>query len=168
MDPYNPYQAPSVGGYGHALQAAPGSDPITPTMIDHLRNARPWLRLLSILFFLGAGLMLVASLFMLVAGAAVMSAAPTGSGPAAALAPLLGLIYLPLAGVYLLPAIFMHRLANGIDQAVITPSARTLEDTLDRHRVFWKVMGIMALVFIGLWVFGVFAAVVAGVLAAKP
>jgi hypothetical protein len=166
MDQYNPYQAPSAGAYGHAPQAMPGSEPITPMMIEHLRGAKPWIRFLSILSFVGAALMVMASLFMLIAGAAAMSASRSTGGPGAEFAPLLGLFYLPFAAIYLVPGIYMHRLANAIDQLVIIPSARSLEDTLDKNRAFWKVSGIMALVLIGLSMLVFFGAMIAGVVAA--
>lgn len=166
MDPYNPYQAPSAGNYGHAPQAMPGSESITPTMIEHLRGAKPWIRFLSILSFLGAAMMIMASLFMLLAGAAAMSASRSAGGPGAEFAPLLGLFYLPFAAIYLVPGIYMHRLANAIDEVALNPSARGLEETLDRNRAFWKVSGIMALVVIGLSMLAFFGAMIAGVVAA--
>jgi hypothetical protein len=166
MDPYNPYQAPNTGGYGHAPQAMPGSEPITPMMIEHLQGAKPWIRFLSILSFIGAALMLMASLFMLVAGAAAMSVSRPRGGPGAEFAPLLGLFYLPFAAIYLVPGIYMHRLASAIDVLVAGPSARALEDTLDKNRAFWKVSGIMALVIIGLSMLAFLGAMIAGVVAA--
>jgi hypothetical protein len=167
MATYNPYEAPSAG-YGVAAPShlQGGGETITPLMIEHLRASRPWIRLISILTFIFSGLMILGSLIMFVLGAVGASLGPKSSA-GAEFTPLLGaMIYLPFSVVYLLPAIFTHRFANSIDELVVAPGARSLENALDRSRSFWKLAGIMALISVAFLVLSIIGVMVAGVIAA--
>lgn len=168
---YNPYEAPGSSGYGSPQNAA-ASGTITPLMVEHLRGARPWIRLLSILCFIGAGFMVLAAVMMFLGGLLGLAAsARRGTGAEALVGPLGGLIYFFMAGFYAIPGVLMHRFANAIDSFVTMPSSSSLEDALDKNRGYWKFCGIMALVLIGFSVLIFFGAIVLGVaagLAAKP
>jgi hypothetical protein len=169
-NPYNPYEAPS-GGYGMGSSEMPpmgmgGGNMITPLMLEHLRGTKGWVRLFSILSFIGAGLMLLGAFSVMVA----FSALPGIPGSSKIPGFIVGLVYLPFAGFYLLPAVLLHRLANAMDNASMIPSSSTMEDALDKNRVFWKVMGIAALVLIGMSVLLTMGAFFLGIMAAalKP
>lgn len=175
---YNPYEAPGAGGYGMPQQAASmpqmgQMESMTPRMVDHLRDARPWIRLLSVFCFLGAGFMVLGAGLMFLGGLVGLAASgKSGMGGAEALVgPIGGLLYLLVAGFYAIPGILMHRFANAIDSFVMAQSASTMEDALDKSRSYWKTCGIMALVMVGftilLFVGTIVLGVVAG-LAAKP
>ena len=167
---YNPYEAPGTSGYGMPQQAANGT--LTPLMVEHMRGARPWVRLLSILCFIGAGFMVLAAGMMFLSGLlGIAVAGKRGMGAEAFIGPLGGVMYFFMAGFYAVPGMLMHRFANAIDSFVTMPSSSSLEDALDKNRSYWKVCGIMALVMIGFCVLMFFGALVLGVaagLAAKP
>ncbi len=168
---YNPYEAPGTGGYGPPQHMA-GGGMITPMMAEHLRATRPWVRLLSILLFLAAGMMVLTAGLMFLGGLAGLATAGKRSmGAEALVGPVGGMIYFAVAGFYAIPAIMMHRFANAIDSFVTAPSSASLEDTLDKSRGYWKFCGILALAMIALTVVMMVGAIVVGVaagLAAKP
>jgi hypothetical protein len=159
MTPYDPYQAPGTA-YAPMVQPT-GNEPITPAMIESLRSAKPWIRLMSILSFIASGVMVLASVLVFSAAAFV----PVRKTPGAELTPFLGLIYLPFTIFYLIPAISMHRYAGTIDQLLTGFSARAMEEVLERNHSFWKVVGIMALVMVGLTVLVILGTMVAAVAA---
>ena len=170
---YNPYEAPGTGGYALQQQAA-ASGMITPLMVEHLRAARPWVRLLSILLLIAASFMVLTAGLMFLGGLAGLAAAGkrgTGTGAEAFVGPLGGIFYFFMSGFYAIPAVLMHRFANAIDSFVTAPSSASLEDALDKNRGYWKFCGIMALIMIGFTMLLIVGAIVVGVaagLAAKP
>lgn len=172
---YNPYEAPAAGGYGmpHPSGQMGQMEAITPRMVEHLRDARPWVRLLSILCFIGAGFMILAAGLMFLGGLMGLAASSRRGlgGSEALVGPIGGLVYFFMSGFYAIPGVLMHRFANAIDSFVIAQSAMTLEDTLDKSRAYWKTCGIIALAMIGftilLFVGAIFVGIVAGI-AAKP
>lgn len=168
---YNPYEAPGASGYG-SPQNANVNGSITPLMVEHMRAARPWIRFLSIMCFIGAGFMVLAAGLMFLGGLVGLAASSRrGTGAEALVGPLGGITYFIFAGVYAFPGVLMHRCANAIDSFVTMPSSSSLEDALDKNRSYWKACGIMALAMIGLMVVFFVGAIVVGVaagMAAKP
>ena len=154
MEEHNPYQAPAAN-LSATAPAGPG-DRYTPLMIQYLRETKPWVRLLSVLGFIFSGLMVLGGLVVMVAGAAAGEAIGAG----------IGVVYLVLAGLYLLPLIHLHRYANAIGQAVLGGGATAVEDALLRQRSFWRTVGIMSLVMIGLYLLIIVVAMVAGMIGA--
>lgn len=71
----NPYAPSSVG----AATVSPyiGGTQVAEGVINQLARTKPWVRFFSVLTFLGAGLMVVVSLVMLLAGAARAQKAST-------------------------------------------------------------------------------------------
>jgi hypothetical protein len=162
--PYNPYEAPA-GGYD--IPAAPpiAGAMITPLMVEHLRGARGWIRLLSVFGFIGGGFMLLGAGAAILFGILGIALAPsTSSG--AELTPLVGLVYIPFSAFYLVPAFLLHRIANSIDGLQVSVTSPAVEDILDKNRAFWKTMGIMTLVVIGLTVLLTVGAFLFGIAAA--
>lgn len=168
---YNPYEAPGASGYSAGPNMG-NAGMITPLMVDHLRNARPWIRFLSIMCFVGAGFMVLAAGLMFLGGLVGLAASKSRApGTEALVGPIGGVFYFVMAGFYAFPGVLMHRVANAIDGFVTMPSSSSLEDALDKNRSYWKTCGIMALVMIGFTVLITIGAIVVGViagLAAKP
>lgn len=81
--------------------------PVTPLMIDHLRATKPWVRFMSVMSFIGAGFMVLAGLLLVVM--------PAGPGMERfGLGPLVGVIYILFAAIYIAPAYFLHQFASSI------------------------------------------------------
>jgi hypothetical protein len=157
----NPYSPPAAaplpyppGNYG-----APQGG-VSEGAVALLLQTRTWVRIISIFCFIGAGLMLLASVGMFIAGA-VASAAASSSSPIPMAA--LGLVYMPFAALYIYPGIKLWMYANAIGRLGASRSTVDLEGALLQQKSFWKYSGISAIVmvvlyvlfFIGVMAFGV-------------
>lgn len=124
-----------------------------------LAGTKPWVRLVSILGFVSAGLMFIAGLGM--AAVSVVQRA----GPEMLV---LGIIYPISALLYGVPSFLLFRYASQIDEYVRTGEDGHLELALDSQRAFWKFVGILALIGIAFFVLGIAAAIIIpGILRAR-
>ncbi len=129
---------------------------VTARSQQFLRETRPWVALMSILTFVVAGLMVLAALAMLALGAAVRSAAGGGGAFAGGL---VGVVYLVMAVVYIMPALYLWRYRTAIDRVVAGGSTGALEDALMHQRSVWRVVGILTIIMIAFAVIGIIAAI---------
>ena len=135
----NPYQSPAT-----QAASASGADytaAVTPRAIELLRGTRPWVRFLSIIGFITAGLMIVggilASFFGLSQGQFEMVGA--------------GAVYVVIAVLYLFGAIFLGRFASSITDLERLPSARGLEEALAAQKTFWRYTGMLVAVVFAIY-----------------
>ena len=124
----------------------PIQQPITPTMIDALRKTKPWVRFLSILFFVNAGLAFLGGVLVMVSGAALSGRNSPFGGGGEAVAVLVGLFYLIVGGLYITPAIFLFRYADGIQRALVSDLVGGMEHALKSQKSFWVYAGIVAMI----------------------
>lgn len=124
--------APAVA-YGH-----PGE--VAEEVVGILRSTKPWVRFLSVLGFLGLGLLVLGCLVILVVPVGPMGSMPMGPRVGAAFA------YL-LMGLVQFPAVLsLHRYASRIARLAASGSPSDLEDALRAQKSFWKYVGILTLV----------------------
>ncbi len=165
MSANNPYQPPQqpFGGYGGPMHPgqSPGQDEYgmaMPQILESLRRTQPWITMFAIMSFLGAGIMVLGGIAMMAAGSTMRGPMPVG--------PALGLVYLVLAAFYGVVGKFLWGYRSGIEQFTATQgSPSMLAIALDRQASFWRFLGILTLVMIGLYVVLIFA-MVAGMAAA--
>jgi hypothetical protein len=124
---------------------------ITANMVQSLRQTKPWVRLLSIVGFLATGFMLLAGLFMLVAGAMSQSLVGRASPFGAVGGVLLGVLYALLALLYLFPSLFLFRYASAIARMLNGETVGGMEAALEQQKSFWRFMGIMTLIVLCLY-----------------
>jgi len=162
-----PAEQPSAGGAG---SGGAGVATLTPQARLYLDQTRPWVRFMSIVTFVCAGLMAVLAFVMLVLGVAggLAGGDRGGFGPlgGAIGGGLLALLYLSLACVYIAPGLFLSRYAGAIKRLQTTCSAAVLEDALKHQKSFWRFIGILTIIGIIVGVIVTGLAVVAGVLGA--
>jgi hypothetical protein len=167
---YNPYQAPHMGEptFG-AAPGVPGANEAAQVVImESLKKTRPWVLFLAILGFLGAGGMFLVGIIMMIAGAAATSFAK-GAGPLDKMGPLLGLFYFVLGAFYIVPSVLMWQYGSSIgDFTRAGGTMDTLAVAVKKQAAFWRFTGISVAVMMGLYVVGIFVAVVVGVAAALP
>lgn len=108
-----------------------------------LAGTRAWVRLLSILGFIGAGFMLLAGIGMAVFGAAVPGAGGWQAGGAMAA---IGLVYICMALLYLMPSMYLWQYGTGIAAYLADPQDAQLERALQAQRKFWKFTGVLAVI----------------------
>ena len=147
-----------------------GAATLTPQARQYLDQARPWIRFMSIMTFLGAGLMALLAFVMLVLGMAggLAGGDRGGFGPlgGAIGGGLLALLYLSLACVYIAPGLFLSRYAGAIKRLQTSCTAAVLEDALKHQKSFWRFIGILTIIAIIVSVIAMGLAVVAGVIGA--
>jgi hypothetical protein len=128
-----------------------GEVAFTGRAFDMLRQTKPWVRLMSIVMFVVAGLTLVFGIVIGIGG--MMSSGVRSAGIPAAL----GFVYIAMGLLYLAPGIYLFRYASRIALLVATRREDALEGALESQKSFWKFAGIITLVVIGLYVL-IFAA----------
>jgi hypothetical protein len=146
----NPYQPPQMDVPALAPEATSDPAAVPDHIVEHLRGTRPWVFFLAVVGFLGGGLMVLAGLAML-----VMSSA-------AKLPAWLGLIYIVLAAVCILPSVYMVMYGSSIGRLMRDPRMERLGAALAAQRTYWKAVGIMCAVMIALYPIVIVVAVVAG------
>lgn len=165
METNNPYSSPESNLFGGT--AATSSDGVTQGVILQLQKTKPWVRFMSVMMFIGAGFMVLAGLFMgLAGGASAMSGdnkalgAGLGVGIAAA--------YSLLAILYIFPALKLWKYADRIRDLMSSRQVLDLEKALNEQRAFWKFVGVMMIVvFVLYFVAAIVMVGVVGVSAAK-
>src|SRR5688500_18393278 len=135
-----------------------GEVAFTGRAFDMLRQTKPWVRLMSIVMFVIAGLTLVFGIVIGIGG--MMSSGLRSAGFPAAL----GFVYIAMGLIYIAPGIYLFRYASRIALLVATRREDALEGALESQKSFWKFAGIITLVVIGIYVLIFAAAILIGVL----
>ena len=162
----NPYASPApTAPYGSPDPGMPyrtdDRAEVSDAAVEMLRQTKPWVTFLSIMAFIGSGLMLLGGGAMMLMGAIAGGRSTAAALPSAAL----GAIYIPLAVLYIYPALKLWGFSSAIGRLVGTRSSMDLEMALSQQKSFWKFAGITtvvmmvlyALVFVGVIIVGVAA-----------
>ncbi len=148
----NPYRSPQVtskpsgtGGWDSSLNRA----------ADMLRQTKPWVRFMSVIMFIGSGFMVLGGGFMMMA--AGVAGAPGVPGA------IIGLIYIAMAILYIIPAVFLWRYADRIASFLVRRTPDSLGYALEAQKSFWKFVGILTLIVLCIYaliaLFGIFGAI---------
>jgi hypothetical protein len=129
---------PGVIGY-----AAPTSEGVfaTPRAMEMLRKTRPWARFLSVVIFIGAGLMLLVAMFFLFAGSRMRGGAPGG----------MAFAYVIMALLYIMPGIYLGRYATHLATLQRMNRSTDLENALEAQKSLWRYVGIIVAVIVCLY-----------------
>ena len=113
-----------------------------------LKETRPWVSLMSVIHFIGAG-------FLALMGLGFMFMAFTGQwrGPAAA-GYIGAFVYLAMGSAFVFPGIFLMQYAQRITTFLQSPSTTGLEQVLVAQRNFWRFIGILSLIVLVLELLG--------------
>lgn len=158
----DPYSAPAshVQASSHSAHGA-----ISQGVADQLAGTKPWVRFISVLMFVGAGLMLLGALIMLVAGGAMAASGKAGAMSAGMMSGM-SILYGVMSLIYIYPAVKLWKYASHIGGLLISGSMLDLEAALGQQRSFWKFMGIMIIVCFVLYFVAIIAVVAFGGFAA--
>jgi hypothetical protein len=158
----DPYASPMTNpqATGHSGDAA-----ISQGVIQQLAGTKGWVRFISVLVFIGAGLMLLVALMMGLMGSAMASATknPIFSG---GMGVTLAVIYAIFAFVYIFPAVKLWKYATCIGRLMASGTTIDLEAALNEQRSFWKFIGILFLIVLSLYALLIVGAMVIGVFGA--
>jgi hypothetical protein len=116
-----------------------------------LGGTRKWVRLVSILGFIGSAFMIVAGIGMAVWG----SAMPDAAGPFPGGMAVFGLVYVCMALIYLVPSIYLWRYGTHIGAYLRDPQAILLEAALEAQRKFWQFVGVLTVIMLVFMVGGI-------------
>jgi len=121
---------------GNAISVA-----TTPKTVAMLRQTKPWVRFMSILMFIGAAFMII---FGLVAGVVGIAGGAFEGAVFLILYPLMGLLYI-------FPALFLFRYASRIRDFMAHGLSENLDAALEAQKSFWKFIGILTLIILGIY-----------------
>jgi len=155
MTDSNPYSPPAdLAARGPSAQSPPSPGSPTPNAVEHLRRTRPWTMFLSILGFVGGGVMALATLFMGI-GAAAGDDELFGGGDAPIVLALAA-FYAVATGLYIFVSVLLFKYGRAIGFLVQFNRNQELEEALDAQRKLWKAMGVIAIVMMALMVVAMF------------
>ena len=167
----DPYASPSASSQmsGSFSQSA-----ITEGVVRQLAGTKPWVRLISVMLFIGVGFMLLGGLVMLVGGAAMFSnfsklgsGSGGGVGLPAAMITGMAVAYLIFGVLYLYPAVKLWKYANRIGDLIRSGQTIDLESALNEQRAFWKFFGVIIVLMLALYGVIIVVALVGGAIAAS-
>lgn len=133
---HNPYAAPAAGSSGEHAELA------TPAVVQALHQTRPWVIFLSVLGCLGSGLMMIGA----VVGGAAMASRQGFGGEIAIM-----LVYGVMGVLYLVPSFFLFRYGQRIGEFVHDPSGERLGAALEAQKSFWKFVGVLMAIILGIY-----------------
>lgn len=140
--PFNPYHSPSAPaspGY-----ASSGSVEVSARTISELNGTRPWVKVLSLVAWIGSGLMVIAGLAMTLMGFLGIGAA---TAPGQGLGIGVGLFYLLFAALMIYPALKISAYGKKIDDLGRSQSVQDLEIALEQQRLVWRFYGVLAVIY---------------------
>ncbi len=133
----------SERGGRQQAQSSPEASEITPIMLRYLKQTKPWVRFISVIIFIGSGLVFLLGL-VLILGAGLLSSLSKNVFGGAPLG-MLGFVYAVLACLAFFPALHLSRFADGIKKALSKDRTGGIEFALKNQRTFWRYMGIFLL-----------------------
>ncbi len=159
----NPYVSPGEPPAGFDAPAQPEEGgTITPRIHTALAQTRPWVLFLAILGFIGGGLVVLVGLGML-----GMSVAGGGAGMDAGIGAVQAVVFLVMSTIYLVPSYYLLRYGQQIGRFLRSSGTHELETALIAQKSFWKLIGILTLVFMALYAVLIVVAVVVGIASAR-
>jgi hypothetical protein len=156
----NLYQSPPTQPQYAEQQAE-----VSAMIINQLVRTRGWVRLCSIIGFIGSAFMVVGGIFMLIGGAAMsttMAKNPATSMYGTGMIAGMGIFYLLFALLYIYPSMRLWQYASSITQLQNSEQIIDLETALNKQRSFWKFVGLMITIILGLYLLIFLAAIVIG------
>jgi hypothetical protein len=130
-------------------------------MVDALRGTRPWVVFIAVLAVIAAGFMVLAGGGMAVGSLFVGGfAGEFGGMGGVALLLLYALVYVVGAVVYACMGYFLFRYAGSIRAFVTGGDTRDMELALSHQRSFWRVVGVITIIYLGMMALVLLAAIV--------
>ena len=111
---------------------------------DLLTTAK-WSKFYAVLSFIGVAICVLMGILLLVSGHFMTQLQPDLS--AAMLAPL-GLVYIVMGGVLVMPALYLWQFSQKAEQAIADTNTEMMEQALNRMKSYWKFMGIFTIVML--------------------
>lgn len=143
----NPYASSTTGIH----PSFGSSGDISQPLIDALAGTKPWVRLCSVIGFIGAGFMVLGGIAMMIGGAVGISQFSSSPGAPTAMFGVLGIVYIAMALLYIYPSIKLWSYGSRIVSLMSSRSEADLVAALHEQRAFWKFVGIMICIVLALY-----------------
>lgn len=154
MNVENPYQPPRAVDLGPIPYEAPGMDAVPGAILEAMRQTKPWVTFLAVMGFIATGIMALFGFIMMAMGG-------FGKLPAG-----LGALYVLLALIYVPPSLLLFRYGAEIRRLLEGGGMHRLTQALVCQKSFWKFVGILTLVLMGIYFLAIAGAIVAGFMGA--
>lgn len=136
--------------YTLGLETTNPSPPMIPQItlesLGYLNTTAKWAKFMAILGFIGIGIMVLLGVTMGFIFSFLNSSSAFSHFPFPTY--FLGLIYIVLAAVYVLPVIYLNNFSNYISKAVSMRNTEMLTSALSNLKRHFKYVGIMTIVLI--------------------
>lgn len=124
---------------------------VTEQMMDYLRSTKTWTRIMSIIFFIISGIMMLAGVLVFLTGTS--SAAQNAKMPPTGM----GIVNIVLSIFYVIASIYLFKYSSALGRFLNSKKEFELVSALSYEKSFWKIVGISFLLSI---VAGIVAAIV--------
>jgi magnesium-transporting ATPase (P-type) len=151
----NPYATPAADPFGAVSGLS--SDAVSPGTIAELTGTKPWVRLFSIVMWIGTVLMVLGGVVMLFIGIAGIGAASGDAGSALAAMggfTVMGVMYTLMAFLIIYPTLKLSKYASKISQLSQSRSVDDLNAALAEQRRYWKFLGILTVIYLCIFILG--------------
>ncbi len=136
-------------------------------ILDAMKRAKPWIMFLSVLGYIGAGMMILLGLVTMVGGLLGSAFGPSGRHGLGAIGPAIGVMYIVLGAFYFAPSYLLGRYASSIGRyADAGGPMEGLADAVQKQTTFWRFVGISAAVMMGLYALAIVGGIAFAMLAA--
>ena len=122
---------------------------ITPDIREFLEDTAKWAHFLSILGFIFVGLLIVIALFAGTFLGLVISEMQNEISGVSSL--IITVIYFAIAGLYLLPIIYLYRFSNNLKQALLSDNQHVLSLAFKNLKAHYKFIGILTSIILGFY-----------------
>jgi hypothetical protein len=129
-----------------------------PEAISHLEETRKWAFFLSIIGFIGIGLMLLLALFINTFLSAMKESMPM-------IFPIefLSLLYVIIAAINFFPVLYLYRFSIKMKAAVHQNDQQSLNDSLKNMKLLFRFIGFITAMILSLYLIVIVTAIVVGV-----
>lgn len=135
---------------------------LSASAISFLEETRRWTHFLSILGFIGIGIIVVFGLF---AGAIMTTMSNTLGAPVDAFPGFMGFFYILMAALYFFPVLYLYRFGAKLKVALSSNDNTALTSAFENLKSHYKYIGIFTIVMIAIYLVGFLFMIFAGVTA---
>jgi len=122
--------------------------------ITFLKETAKWTGFLSIIGFIGIGLMVIGALFF---GSMIASLSSMGSSgiDGAVGGSFITILYLLFAVLYFFPVYYLYKFSGNMKSALAAKDEDTLTNAFEYLKSHYKFMGILTIILLSLWVLSI-------------
>ncbi len=131
---------------------------LTNNTLKYLKTTSKWTRFLSILSFLGLGLLVLAAIILIALGIFIDSHANSQ-----ALFIFLGLIYLVLASVNLIPTWYLYKFSVDIEKMIRFKANEKVEEAFQYLMKYYRFMGILVIIVMSTYAIAIIIGLLLGI-----